>query len=348
MTDASRAQLVQAYNWIKAGKKQQAEKLLISVLQQHPENADAWWLLANALNAPAEQEEALQEVLKLRPGDEKAQKMLARFAPPPPAPVEEDDPFADLLETTSPPADWVKSTSSKGSTADFDDDPFGVGAEVDDDPFAEVDAKPNRRPADAPVAAKPKAKSQEKAHWNPWALGAIGCFGLLFLLCGAGYVTMNQLGQQMSGVVNNMMDEIVNDPTFVAAMAADPTLAAAMLQGGYNFGTSDTLPSQLSARGSIQPGQSVRATVDTYVSDSWSFQASAGQSYIIEVNAMDNILDPMVAIYNHDNQLIAENDDISFASNTNSRVEFTAPQSATYTIVVSAFGSGGDYELRVR
>ncbi len=344
MPDANRAQLVQAYNWIKAGKKQQAEQLLISVIQQHPENADAWWLLANALSEPAEQQEALEEVLKLRPGDEKAQKMLARFVPPPPAPVKEEDPFADLLEETQSPA---KSASNKFSTVDFDDDPFGTGADADDDPFAEADSKPKRRPSDSSEAVKPNAKPQEKAHWNPWALGAIGCFGILFLLCGAVYVTMNQLGQQMSGVVNNMMDEIVNDPTFIAAMA-DPTVAAMMQDGSFSFGTSDTLPDQLSARGSIEPGQSVRATVDSFVSDSWTFHGNAGQSYVIEVNAMDNVLDPTVAIYNHDNQLIAENDDIVFASNTNSRVEFTVSQAATYTIVVGAFGSGGNYELRIR
>ena len=63
---------------------------------------------------------------------------------------------------------------------------------------------------------------------------------------------------------------------------------------------------------------------------------------------MDDVLDPQVAIYDHDNQLVAENDDIDFMDNTNSRVMFTVSGTAPYTIIVSAFGSGGNYELRVR
>ena len=344
MADMVRSQLIQAYNWIKAGKKQQAEDLLITVLKTQPENADAWWLLANAVTDTQDQREALNEVLKLRPGDEKARKMLTRLAPPPPAPEDDDDPFADLLEDTPAPIGSATSDRSASPTKDaFDNDPFDVEADVDDDPFAEIDSKPKRRPDDSQV----KAKRQEKTHWNPWALTAIGCIGLLLLLCGGVYVAVNQFGLQVSGLVGNMMDEIVTDPTFVAAMA-DPTLAAAMQNGGFGFGASDNLPNDLHARGSIRPGESMRANVDTFVSDSWTFQGNPGQRYVVEVTAMDETLDPKVAVYDHDNRLIAENDDIDFADNTNSRVEFSVSESTTYTIVVSAFGAGGSYELRVR
>jgi len=344
MADSVRAQLVQAYNWIKEGKRQQAEDLLITVLKNHPENADAWWLMANALTDPQEQREALEEVIGLRPGDDKARKMLARIAPPPPPPpVEEShDPFADLLEETPTVASSASSTNRATLATDpFNDDPFGVVADTDDDPFAEIDEKPKHRPASEPTRKKPK--SQEKARWNPWALGAIGCFGLLFLLCGGIYVAANQFGLQISGLVGDMMA----DPTFVAALN-DPTLVAAMQSEGFSFGASDTLSDNVTQRGSIRPGESMRASVDTFVDDSWTFQGNAGQSYTVEVTAMDDVLDPQVAIYDHDNQLVAENDDIEFMDNTNSRVVFTVSGTAPYTIVVSAFGSGGSYELRVR
>lgn len=349
MADSVRAQLVQAYNWIKEGNKHQAEQILISLLAAHPQNADAWWLMANALSDPQEQQEALEEVLKLRPNDEKARKMLARIAPPPPPPPVEvsADPFADLLDETPAPKSSAPSTrSASPATSPFDDDPFGTVADADDDPFAELEATPKRRPASEPI--RKKAKSQEKAHWNPWALGAIGCFGLLFLICGGIYVAVTQFGLQMSGVVSDMMEDIAANPTFVAAMAADPTLAAAMQNGGFSFSASDTLPDDVTQRGSIRAGESMRASVDTFVDDSWTFQGNPGQTYVVEVTAMDNTLDPMVAIYDHDNRLVAENDDIDFGSNTNSRVEFSVSGTATYTIVVSAFGSGGSYELRVR
>lgn len=348
MADGGRSQLVQAYNWIKEGKRQQAENLLISVLQSQPQNADAWWLMANALTDPQEQQEALEEVLKWRPGDEKARKMLARIAPPPPPPPVENsyDPFADLLEETPAKTSPAPSTRSVGqASSPFDDDPFGTVADVDDDPFAEIVETPRHKASTALV--KPKTKQQEKARWNPWALGAIGCFGLLFLLCGGIYVAANQFGLQMGGLVNSAMEEMMADPTFAAAMA-DPTIIAAMQSGGYSFGAADTLPDSVTQRGSIRPGESLRASVGTFVDDSWTFQGNAGQSYTVEVTARDDMLDPMVAIYDHDNQLVAENDDIDFMDNTNSRVMFTVSGTAPYTIIVSAFGAGGSYELRVR
>ncbi len=47
--------------------------------------------------------------------------------------------------------------------------------------------------------------------------------------------------------------------------------------------------------------------------------------------------------------MIAENDDINLLQgNTNSRISITLPVSGKYTIIVSAFGNGGDYEISVR
>jgi hypothetical protein len=47
--------------------------------------------------------------------------------------------------------------------------------------------------------------------------------------------------------------------------------------------------------------------------------------------------------------LIAENDDINLLQgDMNSRISLTLPASGKYTIIVSAFGQGGDYDISVR
>ena len=73
----SRSQLEEAYQLIKDGKRLQAESILQPIVDEDENNADAWWLLANARKDPQEQRQALYHVLRLRPDHAKAQKMLA-------------------------------------------------------------------------------------------------------------------------------------------------------------------------------------------------------------------------------------------------------------------------------
>lgn len=75
-SDSTQQDLQRAYELIKAGKKAEAEALLLPILKADESNANAWWLLSNAVSGPGETREALEQVLRLRPGDAKAQKML--------------------------------------------------------------------------------------------------------------------------------------------------------------------------------------------------------------------------------------------------------------------------------
>lgn len=97
-------QLQQAYEAIKAGRRQEGINILLPVLKADSDNANAWWLMANALREPDDIREALENVLRLRPNHDKAQQMLdklnARYPrkPKPPADAydfDADDPFAD-------------------------------------------------------------------------------------------------------------------------------------------------------------------------------------------------------------------------------------------------------------
>lgn len=68
--------LKQAYQLIKAGKKEAAIELLRPICKADPNNADAWWLLANALTEPRQIYTALQRLLMIDPFHEQAQTKL--------------------------------------------------------------------------------------------------------------------------------------------------------------------------------------------------------------------------------------------------------------------------------
>lgn len=380
-----RAQLVQAYNWIKEGKKAEAEALLIRILGNDEKNADAWWLLANALTDPAEQAEALDQLLELRPNDEKAQKMLARLrltppTPPPPAPRPAAPP-PPPTRPASPPPPPARAGSLRDvdpfDTVDDDSDPFADVKSSDDDPFAEVNDSRRKRSAEpdpfgddedpfaVAEAAKPKRKTApppvsrwedkpKKESGNNNLLIILGVIAAVILVLGGICVyAINQFQRGMQQVVSEVMNDptvqaAFNDPTLQAAFA-DPTFQAAFQSGGGLTGFApDRLPSGTTSRGPLMPNQTEQGVVDTFVDDSWIFNGDAGALYTIEVVATDPELDPQLAVYGADNQLIGANDDIDGLDNLNSRVQFTASQNGIYTIIISAFGQGGSYEVIVR
>ncbi len=91
-------QLQQAYQLIKAGQKLQAEEILRPLVSEDVDNADAWWLLANAVADPDEIRMALDHVLRLRPDHAKSQLMLRRTNDRyPPDEGEAETSFEDLI-----------------------------------------------------------------------------------------------------------------------------------------------------------------------------------------------------------------------------------------------------------
>lgn len=69
--------LAQAHASIESGNLEEAENLLRSLLEQEPDNTDAWWLLAHSVRDAAAAREALDQVLRLDPNDQQAHSLLA-------------------------------------------------------------------------------------------------------------------------------------------------------------------------------------------------------------------------------------------------------------------------------
>ena len=61
--------IADAVKLIKEGKRQEAERLLFSLLMHNRDNVRAWALMARIAKTPQEARAALQEVLRLRPND---------------------------------------------------------------------------------------------------------------------------------------------------------------------------------------------------------------------------------------------------------------------------------------
>lgn len=123
MSESVQEQLKQAYELIRAKKRKDAIVLLLPILKDDEDNANAWWLLANALDDPDDTREALQNVLRLRPEHDKARQMLDqvnRLHPP----VQEPEPAEETYDFDEPQdlADLLPGTSAAGSGAD----PFGT------------------------------------------------------------------------------------------------------------------------------------------------------------------------------------------------------------------------------
>ena len=79
MSEPTRAQLQQVYQLIKNGDKEEAVSVLRRLLTVDPNNADAWWLMANAVSDPAEQRSAVEKVLLLRPDHAQAREKLQQL-----------------------------------------------------------------------------------------------------------------------------------------------------------------------------------------------------------------------------------------------------------------------------
>ncbi len=76
----TRELLKEAYRLIRRDQPELARDILRPILEDEPENAHAWWLLAYSVDDPHEVREALTKVLEIDPGytnADKAREMLA-------------------------------------------------------------------------------------------------------------------------------------------------------------------------------------------------------------------------------------------------------------------------------
>lgn len=133
-------QLGEAYDLIQRDELDEAIEIINPILKAHPDNADAWWLLANAESEPTTVRQALVNVLKIRPRDERARDMLEKLNEAfPPRTPEDYKLLEQVLDTGD--HDFPAAPARKSSPSDF----FDFEQELDD-PFADsTTAKSERK-----------------------------------------------------------------------------------------------------------------------------------------------------------------------------------------------------------
>ena len=100
MSEASTPpELIEAYRLLKAGQRQQAGAVLKPYLEQHRQDARAWWLMAHIVTKPDAVRQCLERVVLLDPTHEKARERLAALSAPP-----DDEPDDSFFETPAAPA----------------------------------------------------------------------------------------------------------------------------------------------------------------------------------------------------------------------------------------------------
>ncbi len=81
--DATAAQLKQAIVAIQSGRLEEARRMLAAVLQQDPDNAEAWVWLGKAVDGPEKRKECFSRALRLDPDNQEArQGMVALLSGP--------------------------------------------------------------------------------------------------------------------------------------------------------------------------------------------------------------------------------------------------------------------------
>lgn len=121
----TRQQLAKAFDLIRQDQLDAAMTLLRPITEAQPENADAWWLLANASSEPRDARRALVNVLKLNPSYPKARALLDKLNelyPP------RDDELMMMMEIEDIDAPLPGDEESDG----FDDSNIKIDSGIDD------------------------------------------------------------------------------------------------------------------------------------------------------------------------------------------------------------------------
>lgn len=140
MSDTTHPELTRAFQLIENEQLGEARTLLESYLTTHPDDTDAWWLYAHAVNDPNEGQRALEKVLTLDPTYPGAKSLQAQLS--------------KVTQATTPPVTTATPTRIEpiraNTTPDFldqldnDEDQFGDDFEDEFD-SDETDTEPNQR-----------------------------------------------------------------------------------------------------------------------------------------------------------------------------------------------------------
>jgi hypothetical protein len=339
VSQSNREQLQQIAALIKSGSKAQAVKQLVPILKAEPQNAAAWWLMANAVSDEEQKKRALKRFLQLRPGDEKATQMLAKLEPS----TEDDDPFSDpdnpFVAAAQADVRIPKPTSRQRPVVTLGnaDDPFN-DVESDDDPFADVSAA---RASKRELSAKPKRSADAPASSSNSSMLILGgVIAIAVIAVGAAaLIATNRANSGASALNSSGQSAVVVDAVVHCDDDESPF--------NENDDLGARLPARVDMRGELRLGDAAEGSFrGNNELHGYRFNGEGGQWLVIEMWSPDGNIDPKVEVYDPNGEQFALCDDNLESLDT--YMEVRLPRSGQYTIVAQTFGLGeGDYVISV-
>ncbi len=205
-------QLQEAYQLVRSGNKPAAVNILLPIVRANQNNADAWWLLANSVNNDEQARRALEQVLRLRPNDERARKMLDKLnaqsfgmgaAPTmtniPPQQTYSNDPFANKpaqsFNAAPPPDPFSGGTPQYGGGASFGNAPQPGGYYM---------------PPGGPVKQRSGCRSCLIGCLVVVVILALACAGTLIFARSAVVGVLDQVATQNPEQFNQLLTQVPN------------------------------------------------------------------------------------------------------------------------------------------
>lgn len=361
MSNLASQPLQQAYQYIKDKQYFEARAILLPIVQAEPENADAWWLLANAQTDPNASRDALNIVLKLKPENANARAMLeridARYPQPNATSVEtttadSTNPFDDLPDPFSVPSTPSAAASAKA--------PINPNAPASLDDLLSSMGKPGATSASSstpsgtttstsgnmPVYTVPRVSNTPITTQSP----ARGRNRTLYILLGVA-TTLVCLCLACVGVFVFSAGRLVSDPTFQAAIGT----------GLAVFQLPDQLPLNAQRKGLISTDNSVDGTIQQSTYYTYTYEANESETITVKLTPHNSSSNSgaLVGLYDKDGKKVAGSglfDSISTqASSKQSGQSLNTLQSFTYkfktggnyTILVGGIGKSTDYTLSI-
>jgi len=128
VTQPKPSPLIQARNFIQAGRLNDARALLVDLVRQNPNNDQAWLLLSHTLSDPQQKIDCLERALRLNPRNADARAQLDNLTEPnPPPALPSVSPFFDedleTIEPDPPPSDLSIASDEAVLTKAWANDP---------------------------------------------------------------------------------------------------------------------------------------------------------------------------------------------------------------------------------
>ncbi len=328
MFDQTNPQLTQVYEYLKAGKRDQARALLEPIVSAEPDNIDAWWLMAMAVTTPDAMRNALQNVVRINPNYLNARQLLDAMAGPsePPAPSASSIPSGPSVPTMpSVPPPAPSAGTQIGESADDLFHAFEAPAPLPPaSPYSDL-PRPSTGPSSGRVPPYPAPVAAQPRRTNPLVFVLLGMVGILICICGACVLLFGG--------------------SFFALMR-DPTVQAVVSTGITRVEAPDRLPSDARPQGTITSGRSQTDRLGPLEQHTWKYQGHSGERITVTVSAQTATLNVFVGLYDSSGMLLSRSD--IARTNRDQTLAETLPDDGTYSILIGGLGgSFGSYQIQV-